>query len=470
MVLSKPTVVKLRNVRIPFDVREAMDILRRHGYEAYLVGGCVRDLILGIEPNDYDVVTNARPEEVLTIFERLGWIVVPKGIEYGVVSVVNPVTRREIEIATYRKEFYAQEFNRRSAVVEFANSLAEDVARRDFTINALAMDENGDVIDYVGGLEDLKKGIIRFVGNPDERIREDPLRMLRALRFAAKLGFRIDPKTLEAIKRNTELIKYVSWERIGDEIVKAAKTNHFALFVKLLYETGLYKYILPELGEMARTRHGFGEHHRGETVLEHTLEVLERLDKMHADYVTKLAALLHDVAKPITRREMGGKVTFYGHEVAGAKLAEKILRRWRRPSKLIEEVKEIIRAHMEPLTMAKQGLDARKIAAKLVAKHGKLAINILELAMADAPEYAKLFSEAIRYAKEMLSKPKPLVSGYEVMKLYGVKPGPEVGKIKNALYEIQLRYGLKSKKEVIERACKELGICPKTEIENKNKS
>ncbi len=308
--------------RIPRDVLDALLILSSR-FKAYLVGGCVRDLLLGSNPEDYDIATNVRPQQVLELFRELGWITVPKGIEYGVVSVVHPQTRREIEIATFRKEFYARDFDRRSAVVEFSDDLRDDVVRRDFTVNALAMDVHGNVVDYVGGLRDLEDGIIRFVGNPLERIREDPLRMLRAIRLAAKLGFKIEPRTLNAIQQNAELLRYVSWERIGEEIRKAAKTPRFAMFVKLLYESKLYRYAMPELEDMARCRHpSDGSPHRGETVLEHTINVIEQLDRWKADWVTKIAALLHDVGKPRCAQIIGGKLVFWRHEVVGAEIAE----------------------------------------------------------------------------------------------------------------------------------------------------
>ncbi len=451
--------------KIPKDVIEAMKILHSHGYQAYIVGGAVRDLLLGKSPSDYDIATDATPEEVMKIFEQHGWKAVPTGIEFGTVLVLPPSRSIKIEVTTFRKEMYKEERGRKP-IVSWAKSLREDVERRDFTINALAIDIHGNVIDYVGGVEDLRRGIIRFVGNPDERIREDPLRMLRALRFAAKLGFTIDPETFEAIKRNVEKITRVSMERIRDEILKAAETKRFHKFIELLYKSGLYRYIIPELEEMNRVRHHpETKGHHGETVFEHTLEVLKRLDEVGAHPELKIAALLHDIGKikfgPVSKH-------FHLHEVYSVEMAREILRRLRFSNREIERITKIIEAHMIPINMLNQGVPPEKIVSRLIAKYGDLAPEILIHAYADTGN--RIFLELAREARERLRmmSTKPLVTGSDLLKLFpGRAPGPWIKELKEKIFEIQIRKGLKNKYKVIEEAVKE-GVLPKEVLERIN--
>ena len=446
-------------VVVPGYVRDVMRVLIGGGFEAFVVGGAVRDSVLGVEPSDWDVATNARPGTVIELFSRAGWRVVPKGVRYGVVSVVHPVVRREVEIATYRREVYVRPGDRRSLVASFSDSLYDDVARRDFTINALAADIDGNVIDYVGGLEDLRRGVIQFVGRPEERIREDPLRMIRALRFAAKLGFVIDEAGFDAIKRMAGMVRFLSRERIGEEVVKAARTPRFALFAELLYESNLYKYIIPEYDDMASVRHPVTKWHYGETVLVHTFDTLRRADEAGLDWRVKLALLLHDTGKPYVFRETGG---FVGHEKVSAEIAKEfVLERLRLSWKVADIVVGIVRSHMWPLHVATNlGIDV--LAEKSIAKYGELAPLILEHAYADTGD--KSFLEQARKARKLLSVPKPLLNGHDIMEIYGLRPGPEVGRLKRVLYEIQLRYGLTQKADVVRKAA-ELGIRPKKRVD-----
>jgi len=450
---------------IPGDVRDVLRILSQNGYKAYLVGGCVRDILLGLEPEDYDVATDALPETVMGVFEAEGWRVIPKGVEYGVVSVVHPKTRREIEIATFRSEYSIEPGNHRAFVVSYTTRLEEDAWRRDFTVNALYMDERGRVLDPTGqGLRDLNNRVIRFVGNPAERIREDPLRMLRAIRLAAKLGFRVHPDTMKAVRENHSYIAYVSRERIGDEILKAAKTHRFSLFARLLWESKLYTSILPEMDDMARVRHDARPPHYNETVLQHTFDVLERLDKISAPEELKLAGLLHDIGKPETMRmDASGHITFYGHEAVGARKAYKIiLYSWRLQSGLARTVSEIVKLHHVPLNMALSlGRNPRDIATRLYARYTDVARLLALHAYADSGD--ELFLEVAREVEKLASMPQPLLNGYDIMRIYGVPPGPQVGEIKKRLYEIQLRHGITHPRELVDVACRTYNICPQGE-------
>ena len=438
--------------RIPRDVEEAMEELEKRGYSVYIVGGAVRDLLRGVEPNDYDLATSARPEEVLRVFREKGWVVVPKGVQYGVVSVVHPATGREIEIATFRKEYYPLDYARRNAVVEYADSIEDDLARRDFTINAMAMDREGNIVDPFGGRKDLGRGVIRFVGEPSERIREDPLRMLRAVRFASKMGFEIEPESYEALRENWEKLGYVSRERIGEEVKKAMKGVAPEKFPQLLYATELYRVVYPELGDMAETRHGVGKSHYGETVLEHTSDVMERakvVEPVEEKPVFMMGAMLHDVGKPYTaEKRENGWVSFPRHDVVGSEIAEKRMREWRRPVREINYVVKIVRNHMTPLNLSNT-YSGKQLAAKMLAKYGyPLAYDLALHAYADTGD--EYWLDIANIVKQEGTKARPLVNGYDIIQYLGVKPGPVVGELKKKAYEIQVNKNINDKEKILE--------------------
>jgi len=432
--------VRIDLSKIPREVIELMRLLRRHGYEAYLVGGCVRDLLIGKTPHDYDIATNATPQEVMKLLEEHGYKVVPIGIEFGTVKVVLP-SGVDVEVTTFRKELYP-EYGRggRRPVVQWARSLEEDVQRRDFTINALAVDVEGNVVDLVGGLEDLRRRIIRFVGNPEERILEDPLRMLRAVRFAATLGFELSPEAAEAIRRLAHHIRRVSWERIRDELLKTIEKRGLSRALELLAETSLLKEILPELEE---ARH---VHHHGKSVFEHTVEVLRRLEELGvADPVLYLAALLHDVGKARTLHE---------HERESAAMAEEILRRLRMPNKVIHDVVLLVRNLKLPQQCLEAGLAPEKWLSRLLPRLEQrvdLLEKLLILAYADTGD--RRYLEMLEKLKKLLTTPKPLVTGEMIMRLFpGVPPGKWIGELKEELYRLQLEIGARTPEEVLREA------------------
>ncbi len=444
---------------IPSDVLELLRILERAGYRAWLVGGCVRDLLLGREPSDYDVTTTARPGDVIRVFESRGWRVVPKGVEYGVVSVVHPATRREIEVATLRRDVRYDERSRRRVAVEFTVSIEEDAQRRDFTINALYMDPRGEVYDPTGhGLRDLRSRVIRFVGEPAQRIREDPLRALRAIRFAAALGFTVEPRSLEAVTRERWRLRLVSRERIGEEILKAAKGS-ITTFVHLLYETGVYEHVLPLMRAWPPVHHDHRGHHHGESLYEHVLEALARLDAAGAPPEAKLAAWLHDAGKPLTMRVHGDKVTFHGHESIGARIAYGVVKySWRLGDRLARLVAEAVRLHHAVRDVYAAAGGARRAAARIAARYGEAGVLAAVVAYGDTGDPAML--EVARLAREMLARPRPLVDGRTIMRVFGVPPGPEVGRIKRLLYQVQLEIGASSAEEVLVEACRRYRLCP----------
>lgn len=435
--------------KIPEGAKKIIRILNEFNYGAFLVGGCVRDLLLGKKPHDYDISTDAPPSTVMEIFTSLGFKVIPTGIEFGTVTIV--MEDGAYEVTTYRLEFYTEERGRKP-VTAWANSLYDDVIRRDFTINAMALDVEGNVIDCVGGLQDLYDKTIRFVRNPVERIREDPLRMLRAIRFAAKYEFKIEENSYNAIRENYWRLKYISWERIRDEILKAADTKGFHIFVALLYDSKLYLIVMSEMEDMASTYHTYTKHHRGESVLEHTIEGIMRLDEIEAKPLLKVAYLLHDVGKPRVATPEG---RFIGHEIVGKELAEEICRRWRMSNREISYITYIVRWHMHPLAF--EDRDPETIAKKIVSKHRELAPDLLLISYADTGN--SKYIEAYNIALEIIAKAsvKPVVTGHDIIKDLGIPPGPRVGELKQKLFEIQVMYNLKTKEEIYRKA-RELGI------------
>ena len=460
--------------RVPLDVREALEVLEKHGHEAYIVGGAVRDLLMGRRPSDYDIATSARPQETLSLFKERGWVVVPKGLEYGVVSVVHPATGREIEVATFRREFYERPLDRRSARVEFARSIEEDLARRDFTINAMAWSPSRGLVDIHGGLRDLRARVVRFVGEPLERIREDPLRMLRLVRFAAQLGFTPEPRGLDAVHEAAPWIARVSRERIGKEFVKALAGAEPWRLPPLLLETGLHRWVWPHLEHMARVHHDTRGHHYGESVLEHTMNVLYHASRAPSpasgEQVLRLAAAFHDVAKPYTVEEHpDGRVTFHGHDVLGYRIAGVYLKHGLRlPRRLSEPAAELVKQHMVPGQLLR-GLPPGEAARRLAARHGVEKARLLAaLHYGDtggAREAAELLREAERLAaeRELVKHFRRLMTGREVVELYAPvygEPGPWVGKVLEKAFQVFLRHRPATREELVRLLCMEEAICP----------
>lgn len=328
-------------IKLPDNVRFIINELERQGYEAYAVGGCVRDTLLGREPGDWDITTSAKPEEVKTVFKKT----VDTGIEHGTVTVIMDGTG--YEVTTYRIDGKYSD-GRHPDKVEFTPSLTEDLKRRDFTINAMAYNESTGMVDLFGGLEDLEKGIIRCVGNPKERFNEDALRIFRAVRFSAQLGFDIEEGTKQAIKELAESLTIISAERIQTELVKLLMSDHPEK-IRDCYELSITTAILPEFDLMMATSQNT-IHHRY-TVGEHTIKVLENVP---AERIVRITALLHDVAKPETKKVTeDGQEHFPDHQPIGADKAAGILRRLKFDNDTINKVKTLIRWHdARPETLA----------------------------------------------------------------------------------------------------------------------
>jgi poly(A) polymerase len=411
----------------------AIEIVRRlhdAGHEAYLAGGCVRDQLLGRAPLDYDVATSAPPETVQGLFPRT----VPVGVQFGVVLVLEG--GHTFEVATFRSDD-AYVDGRRPSRVHFG-SAREDAARRDFTINALFLDPlTGHVVDFVGGQDDLRRGVIRAIGDARARIAEDRLRMLRAARFAARLGFAIDPATRDAIVAAAPTISDIAAERIGDEIVKILTEGGARAGFLLLDETGLLARVLPEVAAMHGVAQSPDYHPEGD-VFVHTLGLLAQLPAGVPETLA-LGALLHDVAKPQCAGERDGRITFYGHSHVGETVAVAICQRLRRSRMTWERVAYLVRNHLRLVQAPAMRLSTLK---KMLREDG--FDELLALARMDAlasngdltyVEFCAKRREEL--AAEAPMHPPRLLRGEDLIAL-GYAPGPRMGEILRGLEEAQL--------------------------------
>jgi len=320
-------------MNLPADVLNIISVLESNGHEAYAVGGCVRDCILGKVPHDWDITTSALPEQVKALFKRT----FDTGIEHGTVTVL--MQGVGYEVTTYRVDGKYED-GRHPKEVTFTASLEEDLKRRDFTINAMAYNDTKGLVDLFGGKEDLDNGVIRAVGNPTERFTEDALRMLRALRFSAQLGFEIEPNTYEAIKTLAPTLERISAERIQVELVKLVTSDHPEK-IRDVYETGLTQIFFPEFDEMMGCDQ-INKHHQY-SVGEHTII---SMGLVPADKVLRLAMLLHDVAKPACKTtDENGQNHFKLHPIQGAKMARNILRRLKFDNDTTDKVCNLVTNH-----------------------------------------------------------------------------------------------------------------------------
>jgi tRNA nucleotidyltransferase (CCA-adding enzyme) len=454
--------------KVPKEVSYVTEGLQKAGFEVYLVGGCVRDLLMEREPKDWDITTNAKPEEVISLFEKTVY-----ENKFGTVAViqedVSQETFRQIEVTPYRIEAKYSDF-RHPDEVKFSDKLEDDLKRRDFTINALALDSKGQIVDLYDGIKDIKDKTLRTVGGPDERFREDALRMLRAVRFAVQLNFSISHETQESIEKNANLIKEISQERIHDEFVKIIMSPSPAGGVSMLQKFRLLKSIIPELEE------GIGCEQLGEhiyDVWEHLLHALQHAADKNWPLEVRLSALFHDIGKPKTRRWDGtkaggkGKYTFYGHEVVGARMAKKIMERMKFPKKEIELVEKLVRTHMffsdtELITLSA----VRRIIQKVGKENIWLLMNIREcdrvgMKKKEAPyrlrKYFAMIEEALR---DPISVGQLKINGEFMMSELGIKAGPRMGFILHALLEEVLEDPTKNTVEHLSELAKSLDGLP----------
>ena len=429
---------------------EIVKTLRNNGFTAYLVGGCVRDLLLKREPRDYDIATNALPDVVQKLFPKT----VEVGKQFGVLVVV--INGYQFQVATFRSESDYRD-GRHPGRVEFGNPIA-DAIRRDFTINGMYYDPIEDKFyDYVGGQEDLKNRVIRAIGNPYERFNEDYLRMLRAVRFAAELDFRIDETTFKAIQENADKIANISAERIRDELLKLFLPPHAARGLELLRESGLLRVILPEIHDMIGCEQSPVYHPEGD-VYTHTLRMLENLPA-DASYILVWAVLLHDVGKPRVAAIMpDDEKHFYHHDKVGAEMAKEILGRLRFTSKEIEDIATCVHFHMQLKDAAKM----RKSTLRRIFSRPTFPVE-LELHRLDCIasqrkldnyEFLKKKMEEFASSNQPII-PQPLVKGDD-LKQIGFTEGKFLGEVLKEIHEKQLMDEITTREQAIEYAKKRL--------------
>jgi tRNA nucleotidyltransferase (CCA-adding enzyme) len=445
--------------KIPSIIQEILIKLEKNNFEAFAVGGCVRDLLLGKEPHDWDVATNARPEEVMKIF--------PDSFcenDFGTVGLKikeGEKTVEVVEITTYRIESKYSD-KRHPDKIKFAKTLVEDLSRRDFTFNALALKvfpQKTELVDLFHGQDDLKNKLIRAVGNPDERFNEDALRMMRAVRFSAQLNFSLEPTTLKAIRKNAALLRHISQERIKDELNKILLSENPSEGIDLLHQAKLLDFILPELERgvgMAQNRHHIY------TIYKHCLLSLKFCPS--AKLAVRLAALLHDIAKPQTKRGEGENSTFYNHDHLGARMVEKILKRLRYANDIIAKVKLLVDNHMFYYNPEEVGESSVR---KLLKKVGLENIqDLIDLRIADrlgsgvpkAKPYKLRHLEYIieKVSHDAVSVKMLKINGTDLMQELRLAPGPKIGAILDVLLAEVIEDAEKNQKDILFKRAQEL--------------
>jgi poly(A) polymerase len=420
--------------------KEIVASLQHAGFAAFWVGGCVRDFLLGREPQDFDIATDAKPEQVEKLFKRT----VAVGRKFGVMIVVEG--GHQFQVATFRAEADYQD-GRRPEKIVFANAEA-DASRRDFTVNGLFYNPISKKIhDWVGGEKDLRAKIIRTIGKPEERFGEDHLRLLRAVRFAAQLDFEIEPKTFAAVKKLAPKIKLISAERIRDELLKLFAPPHTVRGLVLLRDSGLLEHFLPELAATIDCEQSPDFHPEG-SVFNHICLMLEKLPA-GASELLPWTVLLHDIAKPVTAEKdlQTGAIHFYGHEKVGSEMARAILNRLRFPKKQIDEIVAVVLHHMQ----FKDVKQMRKATLRrlLLRETFPLELELHKLdclgSHGDLSHYNFLIEQAEELKKQPAIRP-PLLTGKDLIAL-GMKPGKELGALLHEIREKQLQDELKTSRQ-----------------------
>ncbi len=460
-------------MKIPKEVKNILNKLEKNNYQAYVVGGCVRDILREVEPQDWDVATNAEPEEIEKIFSKTFC-----NNNFGTVTVLTGSKKphlKEIEITPFRiDEKYTDK--RHPDKISWAKTIEEDLERRDFTVNALALGPKGqnikiskyqniELIDLFNGQEDLKNKIIRAVREPEERFSEDALRMLRAVRFSITLGpalWQIEEVTWQGIKKNAQLLSFISKERIRDELMKIIMSPQGARGIETLRKLGLLKHIVPELEE------GFGvgqnKHHIYQ-IYQHVLLSLNYACRNNFSKYVRLTALFHDIGKPKVKEGKGPQATFYNHEVVGAKMTYQILRRLRFPQKDIKKITKLVRYHLFYYNVDEVSASSVR---RLLRKVGREDIKeLLQVRMSDrigsaVPKAEPYKLRHLKYMFEKVSK-DPIsvqmlkIDGGEVMKILKINPGPTIGCVLDVLLSEVLADPKRNKKDHLKKMVKEFG-------------
>lgn len=460
--------MKEKNPKI---ISDTASVLIKNGFQAYLVGGCVRDILRGAEPKDYDIATDAVPEKIMKLFPESKY-----ENDFGTVLVKTESEDEKfkiIEVTTFRVEGKYSD-KRHPDEVKFAKTIEEDLSRRDFTMNALALSVAegmaGKLIDPYGGEKDLKKKVIRAVGEPEKRFTEDALRLMRAVRFATELDFTIEKETLSALKKHSALLSEIAEERIRDEFVKIIMTQKAADGIFLLEETGLLEYVIPELREGIECKQN--KHHVYE-VFEHNARALEYAAKKGYSLEIRLAALFHDIGKPRTKHGAGENSTFHNHEIVSARMAKEIMRRLKFPHATIEKVRHLVRYHMFYYNVDEVSAAGVR---RFISRVGEENIDdILKVREADriGSKVPKAFPYKLRHLLFMIEKvrhdpihPKMLaLKGDDVMRLLDIPAGPRIGQILSILLEEVLGDPEKNDKEYLEKRARALSTLSETELQ-----
>ena len=478
--------MKQERITIPHEVEGVIESLQQAGYEAYIVGGCVRDLLRGEKPKDWDVTTSAKPEEILALFPDSFYE--NKFLTVTVKTGSDDPTLAEVEVTTFRAEGKYTD-KRHPDEIRFAETLEEDLSRRDFTVNAMAVEigirneelgmrqenvdshnslfiiSNSKIIDPYGGQDDLQKKLIRAVGDPAKRFDEDALRMMRAVRLAIELGFTIESETQAAVKKHAGNLQFIAKERIRDELVKIIAAPRAREGIELLHESGLLKYVIPELEQ------GIGVENRPKifTVWEHNLKALEYGAKVKFPWDVRLAALLHDVAKPATKGEMKrGEWTFYGHDVVGGRMATQILERLRFGRETVEKIAKLIRWHLFKYD-PNEGITDSSI-RRLIRRVGPEYMNdLVKVRICDrmgmgvpkaVPYRLRHFQFRVEKILREEEEPTPKmlkINGEDVMKILGIAPGPKVGHVLEVLMQEVIDEPAKNDRAYLESRISDLG-------------
>jgi len=425
--------------KIPAELLEIIAILEKSNFEAYIVGGCVRDLILGREPKDWDLTTNARPEQIQELFTDHVY-----ENNFGTVGIK---TRSEnpnlkiVEITPYRLESDYRD-NRHPEKINFSDKIEDDLQRRDFTINAMSFNPNkGQLIDLYKGQDDLERGIIRTVGNAEERFGEDALRMFRAIRFAAELGFTINSETFTAITTKKELLKNVSRERIRDEFNKIIMSDNPMIGLAMVEKLDIIDYISPVFKTMVNVQQNKKAHKYD--VWEHSLRAMQHAADNKYGLEIRLAALFHDIGKPPSKREAEGKTTFFGHEVVSSRVTHETLRSLNYSKEIIDKTTKLVRWHMFFSDTNEISLSAVR---RLITKVGKENIwDLINLRKCDRIGTGRPKEEPYRFRKyqsmidEVMRDPISVdmlkIDGNDLINKIGINPGPKIGQILVLLLE-----------------------------------
>ena len=474
--------------KIPKEVKEIAALLEKHGFKAYLVGGSLRDILMKNEPKDWDIATDATPEKVQELFSSFAGAAEDKPAtiyenNFGTVGVKTESEDPKlkiVEITTFRKDGKYSDSRHPDKVI-FARTIEEDLARRDFTVNAIALNLSANeltshraselvIVDPFEGQDDIKRKVIRAVGNPEERFAEDALRLLRGVRFAAQLDFEIEKHTAEAISHKSALLEFISQERIRDEFQKMIITPRAMEGILNLEKFGLLKFILPEL----RDGIGVGQNkHHVFTVFEHNIKALEYSAKKNHSLEVRLAALLHDVGKPKSKRGEGPNSTFYGHQVVGERMARKILQRLHFSNQIIDKVSLLVREHMfmyDPDIVTPAGV--RRLLRRVGAENMEDLMRVREAdRIGSGVPKAKTYR--LRHLEAMIEKVKTDPISAKMIKLNGndlmtelkLDPSPRIGRILAVLLEEALENPEINGKETLLNRAREFNKMTDSELD-----